>query len=217
MLLFWMTVTFPLLVPYLIGILADPGPGLFRSLRDTRSLECHYMSQDEAAEKKPETVANTGGKSLYFEDQYIYCAQNVFLPGERIPRDEMILSQLSQTTRNAAALAIDKFPETKMWLVQTQYADNLNLAQKFDFAAKIELKNRGAGVSDRIPLLSASDILTTLSQNFFESSGMICEKWKVSPEYFQTKPAILTLFTLSDKETQMHAGVCAEGSWTWLF
>jgi len=208
--------------PYLIlAIIAaivapDPASELFYSKERTRRLSCEQVSLDQALQELPGRVRARRPRGDFVERDVQICRERVLRRGLRAPRDEAILDHLSQLTPDLVSAATTSRPDLAdaTWLVQVHYP-NPQVASKIDFAAKNALVGEGKLVSDRTPLLSATDLRVITSLKPSKSYGVACKR------YAQTKAmgsgdALLAIVSRDSQETTLHAGLCANGKWSWL-
>ena len=146
----------------------------------------------------------------------LMCTERVLRPGLREARDEAILSTLDQRSRQIAFEALATWPELQQrtWLVETHYP-NAQVQTKLSFATKNALVSEGASVSDRTPVLSATDIDVLLRMDPDASFVAACQRYQDNGS-LATGQVLLTVLVRDLRETVLHAGVCVDGGWSWL-
>ena len=102
----------------------------------------------------------------------------------------------------------------RRWLVQVYYP-NTQVAAKLDFAAKNALMSGGVDVSDRAPLLSATDVRVITSLEPSQAYAVACRRY-VQTGGLGANDALFALVSRDPQETTLHAGLCADGQWSWL-
>ena len=193
-----------------------PTPGMTRSKTWTRTLECERISVDEANRTYPGQIMEPAPRGDYVERTMLACRQHLMRPGLRDPRDEAILRTLESTAAEMALAARAERPDLHdaTWIVQTYYPNPM-VSAKLSFATKINLMQQGLRVSDRDPVLGATDVQTITRMHPDEAYPHACAR------YFETgtvrsEDALLAVMIRDPLETIMHAGVCTQGEWSWL-
>jgi hypothetical protein len=94
-------------------------------------------------------------------------------------------------------------------------ASPFRVASKVAVAARTTLAERGAKVSDRVPVLAAGDIALLGRMPVHEAYKAACQRY-ASLKVMGDNDAFLGLMLVDAQEAQLHAGVCARGEWRWL-
>jgi hypothetical protein len=195
---------------------ADPAPSLTRPKDASRNLICERLSAEEGRAQRPGHVADSRARGDFVERSVLLCRERLIRQGVRAPRDEAILSTLDARASELARAAQGAQPpgQATTWLVETNYP-SAGVAAKISFAAKNALMDLGLQVSDRTPVLSASDIEVLTRMPPSQAYPAACRRYfdsdRLGPQH-----AILAVMTRDLRETVLHAGVCTQGRWTWL-
>jgi hypothetical protein len=181
-----------------------------------RSLDCRRITQAEATSRYPGVVPEPSVRGTTFSDtDAVVCERQWLNAGERPARDEAILATLSASVSELVTAANALEPNAKAtWFVDAFYPD-ARVASKIAVAARVGLVERGRAVSDRVPLLAAGDVAVLGRMPVPRSFPVACaryfaEKTLADPQVF------LGLMIIDSREAELHAGVCARGSWRWL-
>jgi hypothetical protein len=195
---------------------SDPAPGLLRSKRWSRNLECERVSAENARERYPGQIVESSPRGDYIDRSVVICAERLTRPGLRPVLDEAILSELEAITTDLASAAQSMRPELadRTWLVQAYYPSPV-VAGKISFAIKNALIRRGLRVSDRAPTLAADDVqlLTRLSPD--EAYPAACRRYTATGSLGEGD-VLLAVISRDPRETILHAGLCMKGPWAWL-
>ena len=194
----------------------DPAPGLIHSKSASRRLECERLDVETAHQKHPGQVVAPGPRGDTIERSALLCAERIARPGLRSDQDEAILYSLGEHSSELAQLAAGLHPELaeSTWLVEAFYP-NVQVAAKLSFATKNALVEQGLEVSDRTPLLGPDDIDVITRMPPFQAYPAACARY-VANGSLGPDDALLGVVLLDPRETLLHAGVCRDGSWTWL-
>lgn len=202
------------LLPFLFY--PDPAPGLARSKSESRTLECERMSAETGRERHPGRIEVSAPRGDFVERSALVCAERLMRPGLRQDRDEAILSTLDALVTDLTAAAGDLHPELadRTWLVEAHYP-SAPVSAKLSFAAKNALVGQGMRVSDRTPSLSAGDVdvLTRLPPE--QAYAAACQRYGVNGS-LREGDVLLAVVSRDPRETILHAGLCADGRWSWL-
>lgn len=190
-------------------------PLLFQSKAERRNMECRRLTQNEAAARFPGQIPETRGRALAgVQPDVLACSTRYLQPTDRPPRDEAILStlsiQVSELTETAAALS----PRGVRWHVDAFYP-SLPLAQKIAVAARTTLVERGHDVSDRVPTLAAGDVAVLATLPPSEVFRVACAR-SYQTQVLGPDDVFFGLMIVDPKETQLHGGLCQQGTWRWL-
>jgi len=193
----------------------DPSPGWSRSVRDSRNMDCERMDGETASARHPGLIEAPGPRGDNIERSALVCRERVMAEGLRPARDEAVLMDLDDTVSGfalaAGSLRSDLTERT--WLVEVHYP-SAPVSSKIAFAAKNALNSQGLRVSDRAMTLSAGDVsvLTRLPPG--EAWPAACRRYAAGG--LGEGDALLAVVTRDPRETQLHAGICDRGQWTWL-
>jgi len=206
------------LVTALLGILGfgqDPAPNAFRSRDRARRLECARTVGD-VAEKELVGQVSAAKPSGVTDPEALVCRERLLRPGLREPRDEAVLRDLearvSAVASQVASVRADLADRT--WLVETFYPDPA-VGTKISFALKSALMRQSLQVSDRLPLLSATDIEIVTRLPPSRSYAVACRRWHETGQ-LRDDDVLLAQITRDLRETNLHTGLCIDGRWSWL-
>lgn len=203
-----------LILPFVVH--PDPAPGVRRSLDSARALECAPMSAAAADDQRPGQVVTSPPRGDFVERDAVICVERLLRPGLRAPLDEAILGSLDALTAELATNAASRRPDlrARTWLVETFYP-SAQVSAKLAFATKNALLRQGLQVSDRTPVLAAGDIdvLTRLPPD--QAYPAACLRYGATGT-LDDGDALLAVVHRDPRETILHAGLCADGTWTWL-
>jgi hypothetical protein len=197
------------------GADADPAPGLFNSKAQSRAYECERLDIAEAHREHPGEVRAPGPRGEYIDRSALVCTEKLVRPGLRNEQDEAILASLDERASELGSLAgLRPDLSEKTWLVEAYYP-NPQVASKVSFATKNALVSQGLLVSDRTPILGFGDmdVITRLppEQAYAAACQRYSDNGSLGPD-----DALMGVVLLDPRETQLHAGVCANGSWSWV-
>src|SRR4051812_22413839 len=141
-------------MPLLVANVADPAPSVWKGRQEIRNLDCSRISQERAHELYPEKVPETAPRSGNLSRiDALVCRQRLMRPGERSPRDEVILSSLGQIVGEITGVAGALGSNDTVWHVDAFYPD-ARVASKISVAARTSLAESRHQVSDAVPLLA---------------------------------------------------------------
>lgn len=194
----------------------DPAPSLTRSKARSRQLDCDRLSLEEAVRRFPDAVRPPRPNGDFVERSVLACAERLTRPGLRDPQDEAILRELSATAATLASRVDNLSSELlgRTWLVETYYP-NVPVSTKVSFAAKDALVQRGLAVSDRRPILSAGDVDALVRMPPLEAYPAACARYAATGT-LRPDDVLFAVVALDPRETELHAGLCADGRWAWL-
>lgn len=199
-------------IPFIIP--ADPGPTLTRAKAKARMYECERLSAEAGKERYPGRVDVSEPRGDYIERDAVVCRSRLFAEGQRLARDEAILMDLQ---RNATAIAgaVETLSlEGRTWMVEAFYPSQA-VAAKVAFATKNALMKGGRTVSDRTPVLSASDLDVLMRMPAARAYPAACQRYRDTGA-LGDDDALLAVVLRDAQETNLHAGVCSRGGWVWL-
>lgn len=202
-----------ILLPALADLAFDPAQDLLQTHQQARSLECVRISQAAAHDRYPGRVPEPPARRLESDADAMVCTRRIMLEGERPPRDEAILSTLSQSVGEIAEVASATVPG-RVWHVESFYPDAA-VASKISVAGRTHLAERGQSVSDRVPLLAAGDIVVLGHLAPRDAFPVACARYRAE-QSLGDGDALLAFAIVDPRETTLHAGVCVDGEWRWL-
>lgn len=201
-------------LPIFMGRAYDPSPGIFQSKEEARNLECTRLSQAEAHARFPGQVPEPPARGMGIDTDALSCTRRFMRIGERPARDEAILSSLRQSvgdiTQSANALEAGELT----WHVDAFYPQPA-VAAKISVAARTALVERGRKVSDRVPVLAAGDIAVLWKLPPNRAYPLACARY-FAEGVLTERDVFLGVMLVDERETQLHAGLCARGEWKWL-
>ncbi len=194
----------------------DPTPGLTKRKASSRQLECERMTVDESRRRRPGSVRELKERGDGAERSVVVCTERLMRPGLRAARDEAILSTLDDRSSELAVAAMSGRPDLarRTWLVESYYP-NAEVSPKLTFATKNALMEQGLSVSDRLVTLGVGDVEVITRMEPLQAYPAACQR------YFDTGSlregdALLAIVSRDRRETALHAGVCDNGTWSWL-
>ncbi|MCB9797225.1 MAG: hypothetical protein H6741_31440 [Alphaproteobacteria bacterium] len=200
----------------LIVLLLPPVPTLFRSKTELRHQRCERLTLAEAEARLPDRLNPPRPRGDRVDRSVMLCAEDLVRPGLRSPRDEAILATLDARATELAADASARYSEldASTWLVEVYHPDTV-VAEKVDFATKNALMALGLQVSDRAPRVAVGDVQVLTRMEPWDAYPAACKRYSdngsMGPE-----DALLAVMLIDMQETNLHAGLCAQGHWTWL-
>jgi hypothetical protein len=209
-LLFWLASLF-----YASDHAGDPIQQAWQGREHTRQLECERLSQAEAHRRSPAEVPPPAARTAtMMQLDALVCARRVVPWGKSDPRDEVILTTLSDEVAaivNAAASAIEGDGRV---FVDAFYPQP-EIAQKIANATRIGLADAGRRVGSRAPLLAAGDVEVVGAMSLMQALPITCARLKAEGS-LTDNDAIVVVAIVRDNETQLHGGVCQKGRFQWL-
>ncbi len=203
-------------LPLWAQLTRDPGPGTTSTRAEVRNLDCARISEERAHELYPGIVPEPSARGSFIETSALACDNRIMQYGERAPRDEAILSTLSdavgELTEHAAA--VTPAAERATWVVDAFYPQPA-IAAKIAFAAKTTLVGVGRTVSDRVPLLAAGDVLVLGRMPPQKSLPLACQRYFAEGSLGEND-VLLGIALLDSRATVLNAGLCRRGEWRWL-
>jgi hypothetical protein len=181
---------------------------------DRRRFSCERMTQARAHELHPGRVPEPGPRTGALNQGYAFVCVPRELPIDfRAPREEAILSNLSTTIAALTESAVAAVPNAH-WTVDAFYPDRVMTA-KLATAARTRLAERGAHVTNGVPLLAAGDLLVMRTMTIDKKFPVACRRFhdegSLGPD-----DAFLAIVLVDSRETDLHAGICVNGNWRWL-
>ena len=191
-------------------------PGVFRSKAQTRSVICTPLEPRQAAEAHPDLLSQPHPRGDYFSRSLENCAERVLRKGFRDTRDEVVLAHLDDESAAIVQAVVGTRPDlrSRTFLVEAHYPGGA-MSHKIRFATQNALMETGLGVSDRRPLLTTEDVvvLSQLSPDLAYAGA--CERYHRSGGMRQTD-ALVAVLVRDPRQTDLQAGVCADGRWMWI-
>jgi hypothetical protein len=99
-------------------------------------------------------------------------------------------------------------------MVEVHYPHG-EVAHKIGFATKHALVEQGLEVSDRQPLLGASDLAVITRMPLPEALPTACRRYHDSGA-LGPDDALLSVVHLDRRSTTLQTGLCVDGHWAWL-
>lgn len=197
-----------------IGAAPLPWPGLAQVR--ARDLDCERLDIDAAVRRYPGLVAAPHPKGELRATDVLRCEQRLLRAGLRPTGIEALLSTLQDRVADAARGARSEAPELtqRTWLVSAHLGSPA-VGAKVRFAAQNALMAEGLAVSDRAPMWSAGDVRALSDLPGDQVMAAACARMHAL-EQLGPDEALLGLTQVSSRETGLHAGVCADGTWRWL-
>ena len=209
--IFWLSL---LILPYKGA--QDPAPGLLRSKRASRRLECARVSPETGSQSYPGQIEMARPRGDYVERSVMICRERLLRPDLRAPQDEAILSDLGAHAVAMASAAEALRPDLgeRTWLVETHYP-SAQVSAKVAFATKNALVRQGLKVSDRTPVLAVGDVEVITRMDPESAYPVACRRYAETGALGPDQ-ALLAVVSLDPRETILHAGLCDRGTWSWL-
>jgi hypothetical protein len=180
-----------------------------------RTLECERFSQAEAHRRHPAEVPPPAARtSTMMEIDALVCARRVVPWGKSDPRDEVIVSILSDEVSAITLLANAAIEGEGRVFVDAFYPQP-ELAQKIANATRLSLADAGRRVGSRAPLLAAGDVEVTFSMPLQQALPVTCQRLFAEGSVVGDD-ALVMVALLRDNETQLHGAVCQKGRLRWL-
>ncbi len=193
----------------------DPA-SVFATRAESRTLDCTRLSQQEAARVSPGLVPPPAVRGANFSiTDAMICERQLLAAGERPARDEAILSALTRDVGDLvkSASVLEPASETT-WHVDAFYPD-AKVASKISVAARTSLAEQGRAVSDRVPLLAAGDVVVVDRLPLQKAFPIACARYFAEGS-LKAPGVLLALMIIDPREAELHAGLCARGTWRWL-
>lgn len=205
-----------LAVAALILISPDPSPSLVKSSERSHRYSCERVSTQVVQQTRPGAVRPDKPRGDYVERDAVICTERLVRPGLRKSRDEAVLGNLDERAARLAATAHGSRPDLhdRTWLVEVFYP-NIQVSSKLSFATKNALMHQGLGVSDRLMGLAAGDVDVLTRMSPYEAYPAACTRYEQTGSLGEGD-VLLAVVSLDPRETQLHAGLCDGGQWSWL-
>ena len=194
----------------------DPAAGVWRTKARARNLTCERVDTDAGSLRYPGQIVASPPRGDDTEGEVVVCTERMTRLGLRPARDEAILESLDARAADLATAAESLRPDLRdrTWLVESWYP-SLPVSTKISFAAKNALMRRGLTVSDRTPTLAVADVHILSRMRTDEAYSTACQRYAATGTLGEGD-VLLAVVSRDDRETILHAGLCADGSWTWL-
>ena len=181
-----------------------------------RKLRCELLSVERAHQLRPGALPLPQPRGDFFERRALLCRTLLSPKGQRHPRDEAILAQLSLISETGVSLLQGSQPEasSRRWQVEVIYP-SAAVAAKLRFALQLSLLNAGMRPFDRPPKLSAGSIRALAVQPTAEGIRGACRRYQRSSES-QANFSVLIAALRHQEETQLHFARCDQGKLRWL-
>ncbi len=202
--------------PRPLSFSSDPAPRATRPRAWSRTLDCERMDAELSSRRYPGSVAPPPSRGPYAERATVVCRERLLRPGLRESSDEALLRTLDSQTVNVAKMAVALRPDLaeSTWLVEV-FVANPVVAFKVGFATKDALLNSGTSVSDRTPILGRQDIDVLMRMPPESAYPAACERYFATGS-LTADDVLLAVLTMDTRETILHAGLCVNGTWSWL-
>lgn len=194
----------------------DPAPGPNQSKTWSRNLDCERLTAETGSRLYPGEIKPPIPRGANLERATVVCRERMLRAGLRSALDEALLSELQVTSVALAETAASVRPDLAdaTWLVEV-YVPSPSVGAKVGFATKNALMSRGLRVSDRTPVLGFGDLDVITRMPADEAYPTACLRYFATGSLAEGD-ALLAVVTRDPRETILHAGLCAEGEWTWL-
>lgn len=201
--------------PSLLDLITDPSHAVLLGRQELRNLDCQRMTQQRAHELYPGRVPEPPPRMMALENvDALICRPRIMEPGERAPRDEVILSSLRQSVGEIIDVAGALGGDDTVWHVDAFYPD-ARVASKISSAARTSLAESKRQVSEKVPLLAAGDLVVLRDMPPEKAYPLACQRY-FAEKALGANDGFLAIMLLDARETQLHAGVCLGGAWRWL-
>lgn len=191
------------------------GPFVGRNKEQQRNLDCERMTDDLAASRYPGRIKMPQSRVDDYDRTVVVCSERL-LPKLRDAREAAILTNLNATITAIAGRTSPYHAELKgrTWLVES-HDPHAAVGAKTSFALKNALMKSGLLVSDRTPSLAVGELGVITRLPPFEAYPAACYRYAKNGS-LRDSDALVVLVTLDPRETVLHAGLCVDGTWTWL-
>ena len=181
-----------------------------------RKLRCELLSVERAHQLRPGALPVPRPRGDFFERRALLCRALISPEGERHPRDEAILAQMSLLSESGVSLLRGSQPEasSRRWQVEVIYP-NPAVAAKLRFALKLSLLNAGLRPLDAPPRLSADSLRTLATRPTAEGVREACKQY-ARPAETPAGFSVLIAALRHQEETQLHFARCDQGTLRWL-
>lgn len=202
------------LLPFLVP--SAPAPGLFRSKKKVRRLDCERLSTEAATTRYPGQIEPERPRGDYVERDVVRCQPRLLREGLRTAHTEALLHGLERSAQEIAGRvgALGANGTDRTWLIEAHDPD-VRMVGKLRFALQNAMVGQGLSVTDRTPRLGLADldVITRMppAQAYPAACRRYAENGSLGPDQ-----ALVALMSLDPRETALHAGVCVDGGWTWL-
>ncbi len=202
------TILWPFVAP------GAPAPGLAQTRAETRRLVCETMDATEAHTRAPYAVRARGPRETERNEAYVICHERLLPEGARSPADAALLDHLYAQTEAIARLAIHPSLAGRQYWVEAHVPSPV-VAGKVRFATQNALMAKGVAVSDRTPVLGPVDIESLSRLPPASAWPEACARY-ASVGALSEGDVLLATMVVDPRESTLHAGLCADGVWTWL-
>jgi len=209
--LLWVVVLFG---PATIEAFYDPGLGFNREPEKTRRHDCTPVDLDTARKIRPDDFGNTYPRGDFFNREAFLCREQIIEPGLRAPQTEILVNTLSTLVSELATKVQAQYPHVHQWMVEVHYEDPV-VGYKIDFATKVALSELGLGVSDRVPNLRPTDLGVIGRLSPSEAHTLACRRLSDDGQIAKSE-ALLNILVVDPRQTDLIAGVCTDGNWSWV-
>ncbi|MCP4500563.1 MAG: hypothetical protein GY822_11440 [Deltaproteobacteria bacterium] len=198
-----------------VDLADDPVHEAWQGRQAARQFECERMSQARAHEKFPGRIPATSARgTALFQIDALVCERRVIPDGTRTPRDELILGNFNDEIGELSGLAAKVGDKNTRWIVDAYYPDSA-MVQKIAGATRVSLAERGLFVSDQPPIFTGGDVEVFRTLPVRYAIPLACKRL-FDTHSLDDNTAFLAIALLHEKESQLHAGICQHGKFTWL-
>jgi len=196
--------------------LNDPAPNIVRSRDRARNLVCVRVEPLQGAVEYPGRIQPPRPRGDDADRSTLVCRERLLRRGLRAPRDEAVLNTLEDRAQDVAlrVSSLDPALRDRTWLVETFY-DHPEVLDKISFATQNALMAQGLSVSDRHPKVAPGDVEVLTRLDPMEAYPAACARYQATGSVSGTD-ALLALVALDRRATELQAGLCVDGRWTWL-
>ena len=107
-----------------------------------------------------------------------------------------------------------EYPQVNQWMVEVHYEDPV-VGHKIDFATKVALSELGLGVSDKVPNLRPTDLGVIGRLSPSKAHALACRRLSDDGQIADSE-ALLNILVVDPRQTDLIAGVCTDGNWSWV-
>lgn len=202
------------LLPFLLP--SAPAPGLFRTKKTVRRLDCERLSTEAATTRYPGEIEPMRPRGDYVERDVVRCQPRLLGEGLRTAHTDALLRGLERSAQEIAGHvgALGANGTTRTWLIEAHDPD-VRMVGKLRFALQNAMASQGLAVSDRTPRLGLADLDVITRMPPALAYPAACRRYSDNGSIGPGQ-ALVALMSLDPRETALHAGVCVDGGWTWL-
>lgn len=205
-----------LLCPGCLALIDDPAPGFFMGVKQSRRLVCDPAPLQVILRQNPGRLDEEKPRGDFANRNVMTCEEVVMGEGDRAPQDRAVLDRLAIIAAEIAKEVANRpsDSESSRWLVEAHHP-SAAVSAKIVFAAKTAMVQRGLNVTDRLPPLAVGDVQVLARMPPTLAYAAACRRY-FSPKRLKAPDAVLGIVLLDRRETDLHAGTCENGQWTWV-